>query len=201
ERPSPGEARKLMLALGLLREPVLVVLDEPTNDLDIETVELLEERLLEFDGTLLIVSHDRSFLNNVVTSTLALEGDGVITESVGGCEEWLKRYEASKAPMPKQAAPPQNKAANPQPDKARKLSNKEREALKKLPEKIEILEQEYAELGERMASSAYYKDNNNDPAVDASRLEALETEILEAYEQLEKLESLTPTFPPIPHPT
>lgn len=187
---SGGERARLLLARLFLQPANVLVLDEPTNDLDIETVELLEERLLEFDGTLLIVSHDRSFLNNVVTGTIALEGDGIITESVGGCDEWLKRYEANKARAATEPAVMQNNAAPSQPTKQRKLSNKEREALKTLPTRIEALEKEHAELSARMAKSEYYQDKKNDPAADAARLEQLENETLQAYEQLEELDAL-----------
>ena len=90
---SGGERARLLLAKLFLQPANVLVLDEPTNDLDIETVELLEERLLEYSGTLLLVSHDRSFLDNIVTSTIALEGKGAIEEYVGGCEEWLKKEE------------------------------------------------------------------------------------------------------------
>ena len=187
---SGGERARLLLARLFLQPANVLVLDEPTNDLDIETVELLEERLLEFEGTLLIVSHDRSFLNNVVTSTIALEGDGIITENVGGCNEWLNRHETSKA---QSAAPKVGKqvTAPKATTKARKLSNKEREALKTLPGRIEALETEHEALTARMATNEYYQDSSNDPAADAARLEKLETETLEAYEQWETLQALS----------
>ncbi|MGB0257666.1 MAG: ATP-binding cassette domain-containing protein, partial [Coraliomargarita sp.] len=128
---SGGERARLLLARLFLQPANVLVLDEPTNDLDIETVELLEERLLEFDGTLLIVSHDRSFLNNVVTSTIALERNGQVREYVGGCDEWLGQRQTSQAkPAPKRTTQAEPKAETP--NKARKLSNKEREALKTL---------------------------------------------------------------------
>ena len=185
---SGGERARLLLAKLFIQPANVLVLDEPTNDLDIETVELLEERLLEYSGTLLLVSHDRSFLNNIVTSTIALEGNGQIEEYVGGCEEWLKKQEDKKASNKKNAStiqPP----AKPAPTKKRQLSNKEREALKVLPGKIETLEAEYTALGEKMARSEYYQDSKSDIAGDAKRLESLEVQILEAYEQLEAFES------------
>ncbi|WP_269524967.1 ATP-binding cassette domain-containing protein [Coraliomargarita parva] len=187
---SGGERARLLLARLFLQPANVLVLDEPTNDLDIETVELLEERLLDFDGTLLLVSHDRSFLDNVVTSTIALEGGGQIAEYVGGCEEWLKRYEArqKKPEAPKASSPPpKTEPAKPQ---KRKLLNKEREALKTLPGRIEQLENEHAALSAQMATNEYYQDPKNDPAKDAARLEALETETLAAYEQWEALSAL-----------
>lgn len=186
---SGGERARLLLARLFLQPANLLVLDEPTNDLDIETVELLEERLLEFDGTLLIVSHDRSFLNNVVTNTIALEGDGAVKEYVGGCDEWLSERESVKqrAATHKQTAV---KPPEPAPNKTRKLSNKEREALKTLPAKIDALETEHAALSAKMATAEYYQDAGNDPAADAAKLEALEAKTLDAYTQWEELEAL-----------
>lgn len=187
---SGGERARLLLARLFLQPANVLVLDEPTNDLDIETVELLEERLLEFDGTLLIVSHDRSFLNNVVTGTIALEGEGEIIENIGGCEAWLQRYEARQSAKSKAAETKKNTKITKQsasPKKSRKLSNKERDALKTLPAKIESLEAEHAALSERMSSADYYQDKNNDPAEDAAKLEKLEEATLQAYEEWEQL--------------
>ncbi len=186
---SGGERARLLLARLFLQPANVLVLDEPTNDLDIETVELLEERLLEFPGTLLIVSHDRSFLNNVVTSTIALEGDGTVIENVGGCEDWLARYEARQAAKQKPVAPKVAIAQNnPAPAKARELSKKDREALAALPSQIEQLEAEHAALAARMATSAYYQDPASDLNGDAARLEKLEAQIAAAYKQWEALE-------------
>ena len=188
---SGGERARLLLARLFLQPANVLVLDEPTNDLDIETVELLEERLLDYDGTLLLVSHDRSFLDNVVTSTIALEGDGVVTEYNGGCEDWLEQFEARKtaealaAKVPATVAKPAEPAVAVTP--ARKLTNKEREALQTLPAKIEQLEAEHAALSEKMASAEYYQDQTSDMAGDAKRLEQLEADTIAAYEQFEAL--------------
>jgi len=187
---SGGERARLLLAKLFLQPANVLVLDEPTNDLDIETVELLEERLLEYSGTLLLVSHDRSFLDNVVTSTIALEGNGEIEEYVGGCEEWLKKEEAKNAPSKKskgaQPSPTLPTPSIPLPPK-RKLSNKEREAIKSLPAKIAKMESEMEKLSALMASANYYQDPASDLSGDAKKLEAFEIGILESYEQLEKL--------------
>lgn len=183
---SGGERARLLLARLFLQPANVLVLDEPTNDLDIETVELLEERLLEFDGTLLVVSHDRSFLDNIATSTIALEGNGQVAEFVGGCEEWIAQQTAPKPANKAKAPTPQATPSTPK----RKLSNKEREALKNLPKKIEQLEADHAALSAKMATAEYYQDPANDPAKDAARLETLETETLEAYEQWEAIEAL-----------
>lgn len=192
---SGGERARLLLAKLFIQPANVLVLDEPTNDLDIETVELLEERLLEYQGTLLLVSHDRSFLNNVVTSTIALEGKGQTEEYVGGCEEWLKKQEAKKASAKKPKAASNSPLTTPNsplpasPQK-RSLSNKEREALKTLPSQIETMEAELEKLSNLMASADYYQDPASDLTGDAEKLEKLESEILEAYETLERLESL-----------
>ena len=186
---SGGERARLLLAKLFLQPANVLVLDEPTNDLDIETVELLEERLLEYSGTLLLVSHDRSFLDNVVTNTIALEGKGAIEEYVGGCEEWLIKEElkntpkkgkgqATASPLPTLDEPPK-----------RSLNNKEREVLKTLPSKIENLEIDLEKLSSLMASADYYQDPQSDLTGDAKKVEALEVEILRSYEQLEGLET------------
>jgi ATP-binding cassette subfamily F protein uup len=189
---SGGERARLLLARLFLQPANVLVLDEPTNDLDIETVELLEERLLDYDGTLLLVSHDRSFLDNIVTSSIALEGDGLVTEYNGGCEDWLKQYESRKAVEAQAVKTPTTteKSASSISDAvkpARKLTNKEREALKTLPSLIEKLELEHATLTQKMASAEYYLAKDSDLAGDAQRLEQLETQTLEAYEEWESL--------------
>ena len=192
---SGGERARLLLAKLFIQPANVLVLDEPTNDLDIETVELLEERLLEYTGTLLLVSHDRSFLDNVATSTIALEGDGRIEEYVGGCEEWLQKQEAQKAAN-RIAAKTSNHSlgsSHQAPlDEApqRKLTNKEREALKILPAKIEQMEAELETLSKLMASADYYQDPTSDLTGDADKIEKLETEILKSYEKLEELQTL-----------
>ncbi|MFP4261492.1 MAG: ATP-binding cassette domain-containing protein [Opitutales bacterium] len=191
---SGGERARLLLARLFLQPANVLVLDEPTNDLDIETVELLEERLLEFTGTLLIVSHDRSFLNNVVTGTIALEGDGELVETVGGCDEWLARYEAKQAAKARASATKKNHTAsskNSAAAPAAAISAKEREQLEALPRQIEALEAEHAALAARMAERDYYQNSANVPAADAARLEELEAATLEAYESWERLERRT----------
>lgn len=185
---SGGERARLLLARLFLQPANVLVLDEPTNDLDIETVELLEERLLEYPGTLLLVSHDRSFLDNVVTSTIALEGEGNVTEYNGGCEDWLALCEAQKA-SPVHAAKAQKSvvaiAAAPTP--ARKLTYKEREMLKNLPTVIEKLEAEHSALSAKMATAEYYQDATSDLTGDTKRLAQLEAETLLAYDHWEAL--------------
>jgi ATP-binding cassette subfamily F protein uup len=167
-------------------------MDEPTNDLDIETIELLEERLLAFDGTLLLVSHDRAFLNNVVTATYALDGDGCVTEYAGGCDKWLEEYEARLDSVPTLAKgkKPVCGVATSSIPSPRKLRNKERDALKTLPALIETLETERDHLAATLNSPEYYRDSSNDPTRDAAHLSSLETRISDAYEQWGALETL-----------
>ena len=189
---SGGERARLLLAKLFIQPANVLVLDEPTNDLDIETVELLEERLLEYSGTLLLVSHDRSFLENVVTSTIALEGNGQVKEYAGSCDEWLQRQEEKLTNLsPKDSRSDQSATLpNSTTSKKRSLTNKEREALKTLPVKIGDMEDEFAILSTRMASADYYQDSASDLTGDAQKLEILENEILLAYERLEALKLL-----------
>ena len=185
---SGGERARLLLAKLFLQPANLLVLDEPTNDLDVETIELLEERLLSFEGTLLLVSHDRDFLDNVVTATLALDGKGGVVEYAGGCADWLdqmSRPREKAKPMTEQKPKPVTEALP-----KRKLLNKEREALKTLPRKIEEMEAERDRITALMQEADYYRNAQNDPAGDQQKLEKLENEILQSYQRWEELEEL-----------
>ena len=186
---SGGERARLLLAKLFLQPANLLVMDEPTNDLDIETIELLEERLLEFSGTLLLVSHDRDFLDNVVTATLALDGEGGITEYSGGCEEWLDQM--TRSPEKRKVANIQPASPAPEKNKKRKLLNKERQALKDLPKQIEEMEAVRDRIANLMKEPDYYRNVKNDPMKDQKKLEELENEILQSYEQWEELEELS----------
>ena len=183
---SGGERARLLLAKLFLHPANLLVMDEPTNDLDIETIELLEERLLQFEGTLLLVSHDRAFLNNVVTATLALDGTGGITEYAGGCERWLEEREEAKNPTAR--AKPKVQSSR---EKPRKLLNKEKAALIEIPGQIEKMEAERDRITALMQEADYYRNAKNDPSGDQAILEKLETEIMDCYARWEKLEKLT----------
>ena len=186
---SGGERARLLLARLFLQPANLLVLDEPTNDLDVETIELLEERLHAFDGTLLLVSHDRAFLNNVVTATYALDGAGRVTEYAGGCEDWLADHEARSGSDSSRRKPVLSSAPATKPQKKKSLLNKEREALKTLPALIESLEAERDQLAATLNSPDYYTNPANDPNQDAARLAALEARVIEAYEKWENLET------------
>ena len=183
---SGGERARLLLAKLFLQPANLLVMDEPTNDLDIETIELLEERLLQFEGTLLLVSHDRAFLNNVVTGTFALDGIGGVTEYAGGCDQWLsdREYAKNMGSSKKPKAVPVQK-------KSKKLSNKDKEALIELPKQIEKMEAERDQITATMQNPDYYRNPKSDPSGDQANLEKLEVQIADSYFRWEKLESHT----------
>jgi ATP-binding cassette subfamily F protein uup len=186
-RLSGGERRRLQLAKILSRPCNFLVLDEPTNDLDLETLELLEEMLLEFRGTLLLVSHDRTFLDNVVTSTLVFEGEGRWREYVGGYQDWLRQRRTDEpAPAPKPVRPrPERVVLRP-----RRVTFKEKRELAALPGRIEDLEAEKQRLFELMASPSFYASRGDEVAATRGRLAAVEAGIHEAYARWLELESL-----------
>jgi len=186
-RLSGGERRRLQLAKVLSRPSNLLVLDEPTNDLDLETLELLEDLLVEFQGTLLVVSHDREFLDNVVSSTIVHEGDGRWTEYVGGYSDWLRQRTPAPAPRaparPRSA--PREAAARP-----RRMSFKEKRELETLPGTIERLEARKQETFAFMSSPTFYQTPAEEIARARDELETLEREIHEAYVRWTELETL-----------
>ncbi len=189
---SGGEKARLLLARLFLRPSNLLVMDEPTNDLDVETLELLEEQLLNYRGTLLVVSHDRAFLDNVVTSTYLLTGDGEVCVCAGGYAEAKKlekAVKAEKAERAEKAAPPSTPPPQP-PQAPRKLNNRETRELEALPGKMEALEAEIAEVESALADpSIYAKDNARAVALTArlpvarAELDAAETRWLELSER------------------
>ncbi len=189
---SGGEKARLLLARLFLRPSNLLVMDEPTNDLDVETLELLEEQLLNYRGTLLVVSHDRAFLDNVVTSTYLLTGDGEVRVCAGGYAEAKKLEKAVKAEKTERAekaAPPSTPPPQP-PQAPRKLNNRETRELEALPGKMETLEAEIAEIESALADpSIYAKDNARAVALTArlpvarAELDAAETRWLELSER------------------
>ena len=149
---SGGERSRLVLARLFAKPSNVLVLDEPTNDLDLETLELIEDLLVEYAGTVLLVSHDRAFLNEVVTSTLAFEGDGAVREYPGGYDDWAAQRKPAAA-----AAPIFDESAKPAPGKPRKLSNQLRKELQEIPGRITALEAELDELHGQMAAASFYK--------------------------------------------
>jgi ATP-binding cassette subfamily F protein uup len=204
---SGGERNRLLLARLLASSANLLVLDEPTNDLDIDTLELLEDLLLDYSGTLLLVSHDRAFLNNLVTSTLVLDGKGQVSEFVGGYDDWLRQSQAETEEKPRKPAAGSNgalsaagAAAEPQSldqPGPRKRSYKEQRALEaqklelaELPERIQALEAEQAQLTQAMSSPEFYQRDSAEIAQAASRLKQLEEELALAYQHWEVLEDI-----------
>ena len=187
---SGGERNRLLLARLFTRPSNVLVLDEPTNDLDIETLELLEELLMQYDGTLFIVSHDRAFLDNVVTQVIAFEGDGKLMEYVGGYEDWVrvKKFEANRK-KPEVATPkPAAKAAEEKTKTASKRSFKEQKELDELPKRVEALEREQEDITAALGSGTLFRDNPSHAKQLHERAAKIEDELLELMARWEALE-------------
>ena len=188
---SGGERNRLLLAKLFAQPANVLVLDEPTNDLDLETLELLEEKLVAFGGTVLVVSHDREFLDNVATSVIAFEPDGP-REYVGGYSDWQRQrqpsVEAAKPRLAGQAFVGQ--VAAPPPAKPKKLSYKDQRELEQLPQRIEQLETELAALHQTMAEPAFYQQPAEIIAARQQEMKTLEAKVAEAYARWEALEQL-----------
>jgi ATP-binding cassette subfamily F protein uup len=189
---SGGERNRLLLARLFTQPANVLVLDEPTNDLDIETLELLEELLANYDGTLFLVSHDRAFLDNVVTQVIAFEGDGRLMEYVGGYEDWLrvKKYQAGvAAAKPPVSTPPKAVAAPAEkPKVSGKLSFKDQKELEELPKRIEALEQEQIDIAAHLADGAIYRNDTKRAKQLQARNEEIEAKLLETMARWEELE-------------
>lgn len=188
---SGGEKNRLMLARLFTQPANVLVFDEPTNDLDAETLELLEELLGDFTGTVLTVSHDRSFLNNVATGILSFEGDGIVKEYVGGYDDWMEQRESRLAESASEAAVARKKSISrrdtDKKDEPKKLSYREKEELRDLPARIEALEAEQAELQEQMADPEYYQKPGF-VAEAKNRIIRIGEELSTAYEKWTELE-------------
>lgn len=185
---SGGERNRLLLARILARPANLLILDEPTNDLDIDTLEVLENMLLEYPGTLILVSHDRTFINNLVTNTLILSGGGQVHKYIGGYTAWQKEQKAkdkkqSETKKTSKATPTSARKKN-----AKKLSYKEERELKEIPAKIEMLENEQAQLNASLSDPAFYQGNDAEVGQAVERLKVLEAELLTLYDRWETLE-------------
>jgi len=191
---SGGERNRLLLARLFTKPSNVLVLDEPTNDLDMETLEVLEEQLLEYSGTILLVSHDRAFLNNVVTSALVFEADGVVTEYAGGYDDWInQRPEQDDKKGSGKGGSIRKRASKKVPkkeDRPRKLTFKERGELERLPARIDELEQERNRTYKQMSSPEFYRGDGGKISQTQARLEELERELDAAYDRWEELESL-----------
>jgi ATP-binding cassette subfamily F protein uup len=186
---SGGERNRVLLAKLFSRTVNVIVLDEPTNDLDTETLELLEERLVEFQGTVLLVSHDRAFLDNVVTSTIVFEEDGV-REYVGGYTDWLlqKPKPADEPERPRGSGDRVRSADPSAPDGKRRLKQSERKTLDGFPATIEALEGEIGALHQAMSRPEFYRQSGEQIAGDRKHLEELESRLAAAYERWGELE-------------
>lgn len=187
---SGGEKNRLLLAKLFTRSFNVLVMDEPTNDLDVETLELLEELLLDFSGTLLLVSHDREFLNNVVTSTMVFEGKGRIVEYAGGYDDWLSQRQNPLVSPPPAEATPKKKKDRAAKAASRKLTYKESRELETLPHTIETLEAEQRNLYAGMADPSFYQKSGEAVAKVKARLAEVEAELQQAYGRWEELEAL-----------
>jgi len=190
---SGGERNRIFLARLFTKPSNFLVMDEPTNDLDIETQELLEELLMEYSGTLILVSHDRAFLNNVVTSTIVLEGEGAVGEYAGGYDDWLNQTKGrtaaakTKEKMEKAVSPLKDPGEKPKP---RKLSFKEIKELEILTATIEKLETEREGFYSLLADANLYQKDPQGFTRASERLEKLEEELLSSYQRWEYLEDL-----------
>jgi len=193
---SGGETSRVMLAKLFSKPSNMLVLDEPTNDLDVETLEMLENRLMEYPGTLLVVSHDRSFLDNVVTSLYAFDGEGKISEHVGGYSEWyargnrLKDEDLSVRQASKQAAQAKKEAVLEKPKVSKKLSYKLQLELDGLPTEIEALEQAVEELTAETTHSDFYVKENDYVTATLAKLEQAQADLDVKVERWMELEAM-----------
>jgi len=185
KRLSGGERNRLLLAKLFTKPANVLVLDEPTNDLDAETLELLEELLLNYQGTVLLVSHDRDFLNNVVTSSLVFEGNGRVKEYAGGYDDWLNQRPEEMPVLEKKNRP---KSGRSPVEKERRLTYQEKKDLGELPNLIVKLEARQEEIHALMAESSFYSQDSDIIAKKVAELKAVEEELRAAYERWETLE-------------
>ncbi len=191
---SGGERNRLLLARMFARPSNLLVLDEPTNDLDLETLELFEDFLVNYSGTILLVSHDRTFINNVVTSTIVFESPGVVKEYVGGYDDWLRQRPEAKS-REKKNAPKREAPRGPALRTKRKFGYNQQKELDSLPHAIELLEEEQAELFQEMSDPQFYKRDRSEIVTKTERLESLKEMLQGAYDRWEELEELKNSHP------
>lgn len=187
---SGGERNRLLLARLFTKPANVLVLDEPTNDLDLETLDLLEDLLVEYQGTLLLVSHDRQFLDEVVTSTFVLEGEGRVGEYIGGYTDWLRqRGSGAQQSAAAKREEPATRQAAPSESRKRTLNSKERKELEELPARIEQLERQQAELSAKLADPATYQRDPAGAKTLQARLAELERDHAAAFGRWEELEA------------
>ena len=181
---SGGERNRLLLAKLFTQPSNILVLDEPTNDLDIDTLDLLEELLINYKGTLILVSHDRAFLNNVVTSTLVFEGDGIIKQYVGGYDDWLRQREVAQPTV----ATPVVASSKPK-STSKKLSYKDQRELDQLPEHIEDLEVQVGEITELISQPDFYKSERAEIEKTEQQLADVQQQLNQSYQRWEELDA------------
>jgi len=186
---SGGERNRLLLAKLFTRPSNILVLDEPTNDLDIDTLDLLEELLIDYKGTVLLVSHDRSFLNNVVTSTLVFEGNAVIKQYIGGYDDWLRQRKAEQAATTTKPAATATKASSKTDAQVKKRSYKVQRELDQLPAEIERLETEIGALSEQMNQPDFYQAERSVTAAIEKNLATVQEQLNHCYQRWEELET------------
>lgn len=184
---SGGEQHRLLLAKLLSQPSNLLILDEPTNDLDLEALEQLEQYLVDYQGTVLLISHDRAFINNVVTSTLIFENSGTLTEYVGGYDQWQQQQNKS-APPPKKTNTNKKENTSTTTIRSSKLSNKEREELANLPEKIEQTEQKIAALSETMSKTDFYQQPADIIRQTSETIKTLEKQLESDFQRFTELD-------------
>jgi len=187
---SGGEKNRLLLARLFTKPANLIVMDEPTNDLDLETLEILEEKLVDFQGTLLLVSHDREFLDNVVTSVLVFEGAGKIGEYVGGYADWLAQTASQKPAESTKTSTDASKKEKPKSAPSKKLSYKEQKELEQLPDRIEQLEALQTELTATINSPAFYKQSPEAVAQTLDDLKHTADSLAQAYRRWDELDAM-----------
>lgn len=192
---SGGEKNRLLLAKLFAKPSNLLILDEPTNDLDVETLELLEDILQQYQGTVLLVSHDREFVNNTVTSSLLFAGDGRIIDIAGGYDDVLayqQRRQAIETPVQKVTKPVQEKASEASVSTNKKLSYKEKRELEQLPALIEQLDEQLTNLQQQVNAPDFFKTDATETQQVLNQLQQTESKLAEAYARWEELEALTP---------
>ena len=187
---SGGEKNRLLLARLFTKPANLIIMDEPTNDLDLETLEMLEEKLVDYQGTLLLVSHDRAFLDNVVTSVFVFEGEGVVNEYIGGYAEWFALAEQRKKQEISAKQVESVKKAKTQSNNKKKLGFKEQKELNQLPGLIDQLETEQAELTEQISDAGFYKQEQEEIKNTLDKLKDVEEKLDQAFQRWDELETL-----------
>jgi ABC transport system ATP-binding/permease protein len=185
---SGGERNRALLAKLFTKPSNVLVMDEPTNDLDTDTLELLEEMLMEYEGTVLLVSHDREFLNNIVTSTIVFEGDGRLAEYVGGYDDWLRQRRPEEPVKAEKTARTEKSRARP--ERPRILTFKEKKELEGLPGLIESLEAEREGIYKSLADPDFYRQAGSRVPESEARIGEIEKELVAAYERWDVLESI-----------